>query len=105
MIRVPPQGTATWRVPLPGESFDGYLAYRAARALMPGPYQIAALGGASYAHYSQLAFGDASQQDGLQEVADELGIAVAELRMRAHPEVEPGRRRFHATTIDGKLIE
>lgn len=94
----PPRG------PLPGESFDGYLAYRAARAHMPGPFELAALGGAHLAHYPQLAFGEADE-DGLPAVAEALDIDPEELRIRSHVRTSPLRRRFHNTTIDLRLIE
>ncbi len=94
-----------WRQPLAGESFDGYLAYRASQALLPGPFAITQLGGAVRPHYPELAFaGDDAEVD-LEAVAAALEVDVSELRGRAHPEVEPGRRRFGTTAIDVRLIE
>jgi hypothetical protein len=86
------------RGPLPGESLYGYLAEIIAAQ---GLGRIALLSGESdreHGHRPHLATG---AQDELPELADALGIDVAELELRSHPLIagDPGRRAFFGTSI------
>lgn len=86
------------RAPLPGESLYGYLAEIVAAQ---GLDRIALLSGESdreHGHRPHLATG---AQDEIPDLADALGIDVAELELRSHPTLpeDPGRRAFFGTSI------
>lgn len=92
------------RGPLPGESLNGYVAYRAAAAMMPDTLVFGRGGDASDVMLAR--FG-VDMDSGIHDLAQILDVDEAVLDGIAHHRVgegRPGRRRIAHAVVDARLM-
>ena len=92
------------RDPLPGESLNGYVAYRAAAAMMPDTLVFGRGGDASDVMLAR--FG-VDVDSGIHDLAQILDVDEAVLDGIAHHRVgegRPGRRRIAHAVVDARLL-
>lgn len=106
----PHRSIAPWRArperpPHPDESFNGYMAFRAAQERLPTVTPITSLAGTRYGHRPDVAL----TGQGLDEIGDCLGVAPSVLAERVHPLVAHDRRgqrrSFFGVALDRRLID
>jgi hypothetical protein len=99
--------TGPWRLdrphpPLPGESYNGYVARVAAAEGHPHTFELHRIAGLEWPQRTAMA---PSCLDGMPALAETLGIDVRELQQRAHAVLPDGVRTWRGMPLERRVLE